>query len=113
MRRMILLMAAWSVFAFAKEAVASEPDGSLVAIYGNESVPVGERRFAESLAHHVVRWYQEAGGITCVLTDDTTLKTALVNKQIALLVYLATPTTQQLQELRKFVGGGGGGLVFF
>ena len=73
----------------------------VAVVYGNESLAVGERRFAQSLARHVERWYHEAG-VEAALTDDADLKTALTGKRIAVLVYVSQPTGGG-------AGGGGGG----
>ena len=98
-------MAAWMAVAGVLPAGggAVEYNPPVAVIYGNESVAAGERAFAQSLVKHIVRWYKETAGMVCPLTDDTNLKAALANKKIAVLVYLAMPTAQQMQELKKFV----------
>lgn len=97
-RRSTILLSALAA-AFAQAA-------PIAVIQGNESVAAGERRFAQSLARHVERWYREAGvGVT--LSDDTDLAKALVGKQVAVLVYLASPTAAQLAQLTAFTARGG------
>ena len=78
----------------------------VAVIQGNESVPAGERRFAASLAKHVERWYREAG-VESVLADDANLAKTLAGKRVAVLVYLAQPTTAQMDTLAAFTKGGG------
>jgi uncharacterized lipoprotein YddW (UPF0748 family) len=78
----------------------------VAVVQGNESLGVGERRFAQSLARHVERWYREAGA-DAALTDDTDLQTALAGKRVAVLVYMAQPTAAQMSALSAFVERGG------
>lgn len=78
----------------------------VAVVQGRESLAVGERRFAQALARHVERWYREAG-VESVLTDDADLKTALAGKKVAVLVYVALPTAEQVGALSAFVGRGG------
>ena len=78
----------------------------VVVIQGSESVAVGERRFAQSLARHVERWYHEAG-VEVALTDDLDLPKALADKKVAVLVYLAQPAASQVNALAAFVERGG------
>lgn len=78
----------------------------VAVVQGNESLAVGERRFAQSLARHVERWYREAG-VEAALTDDADLKGALAGKKVAVLVYVSQPDAEQLDALTSFVGRGG------
>ena len=78
----------------------------VAVIQGSVSVAEGERRFAQSLARHVERWYKESG-VDTVLAEDSGLKAALEGKRVAVLVYMAAPTAAQMQVLREFSGRGG------
>ena len=78
----------------------------VAVVQGQSSLAVGERRFAQSLARHVERWYREAG-VESVLTDDADLKTSLAGKKVAVLVYVSMPTAEQMVALTAFVGRGG------
>lgn len=92
---------------FAAGALSFGAWASTVAvIHGEEAVPAGERRFAQSLARHVERWYREAG-IDVALTDDSDLTKALAGKKVAVLVYLSQPTASQMAALAAFTGRGG------
>ena len=95
----------WLIFgaALSAWAVSAAP---VAVVYGNESLAVGERRFAQSLARHVERWYRESG-VEVSLTDDADLKTALAGKTVAVLVYVSQPTAGQIGALSAFVSGGG------
>lgn len=87
--------------------VALAVRGAPVAvIQGNGSLAVGERRFAQSLARHVERWYREAG-VEATLTDDANLTASLAGKQVAVLVYVAQPGSEQMGALAAFVRRGG------
>lgn len=89
-------------------AVAAWVAGAVpvAVVQGNESLAVGERRFAQSLARHVERWYREAG-VDAALSDDADLKGALAGKRVAVLVYVAQPNAEQMGALTAFVGRGG------
>ncbi len=78
----------------------------VAVIQGHGSLAAGERRFAGSLARHVVRWYQEAG-VEAVLSDDMNLNRTLSGKKVAVLVYTAQPDAGQLAVLRGFLSRGG------
>jgi uncharacterized lipoprotein YddW (UPF0748 family) len=91
------------VFVLAALAVRAAP---VAVIQGSEAVAAGERRFAQSLARHVERWYHEAG-VEATLTDDADLNKALAGKKVAVLVYLALPTAAQMNALTAFVERGG------
>ena len=93
MRKVIFCAVVWRALA----SVAH-----VAVVQGNESVAEGERRFAQSLANHVVRWYTDAG-VDCEQTDDTGMKTALAHARVAVLVYVAQPSASQMQELKAFV----------
>ena len=82
------------------------PAAPVAVIQGSEAVAAGERRFAQALARHVERWYHEAG-VEATLTDDADLPKALAGKKVAVLVYLAQPTAEQMAALTAFVGRGG------
>lgn len=99
MKRFLISMAA-AIGALVAQAAP------VVVVQGNESLAVGERRFAQSLAHHVERWYREAG-VEVVLTDDSDLSVALVGKRVAVLVYVSQPTATQMSALTAFVESGG------
>jgi len=75
-------------------------------IQGSEAVAAGERRFAQSLARHVERWYHEAG-VEAALTDDADLTKSLAGKKVAVLVYVASPTAPQMAALTAFTACGG------
>ncbi len=79
---------------------------SVAVIQGSEAVAAGERRFAQSLARHVERWYREAG-VEATLTDDADLTKTLAGKKVAVLVYLSMPTASQMSALTAFTGRGG------
>lgn len=81
-------------------------------IQGNTSLPQGERRFAASLARHIERWYR-AAGVQTILAEDTNLRPALNQAQIAALVYLSQPSAQQLSEISSFIRRGGKVIVFY
>jgi uncharacterized lipoprotein YddW (UPF0748 family) len=78
----------------------------VAVVQGDVSLAAGERRFAQSLARHVERWYREAG-VEAVLTNDADLKTALAGKRVAVLVYVSQPTAEQMGALAAFVSRGG------
>lgn len=78
----------------------------VAVVQGDGSLAAGERRFAQSLARHVERWYREAG-VEAVLTNDADLKASLAGKRVAVLVYLSQPTAEQMAALTAFVGRGG------
>ena len=86
--------------------LAQAAPAPVAVIQGCEAVAAGERRFALALARHVERWYSEAG-VHAVLTDDADLTKALAGKKVAVLVYLAQPTSAQLSALTAFTGRGG------
>ena len=94
-----------SVFVVALSAFVAQA-APVAVVQGQGSLAVGERRFAQSLAKHVERWYREAG-VESVLTDDADLKTALAGKKVAVLVYVSQPTAEQMGALTAFVGRGG------
>ena len=79
---------------------------SVAVIQGSEAVAASERRFAQSLARHVERWYREAG-VEATLTDDADLTKTLAGKKVAVLVYLSMPTASQMSALTAFTGRGG------
>ncbi len=91
----LVLAAAWAARA-----------APVAVIQGNESLAVGERRFAQSLARHVERWYREAG-VDVALSDDSALASALADKRVAVLVYVAQPHERQMAALTAFVRRGG------
>jgi len=94
---MVLVLGAWA---------GSLRAAPVAVVHGRESVAAGERRFAQALARHVERWYQEAG-VEAVLTDDADLSRALSGKKVAVLVYLDQPTAAQMAALTAFTGRGG------
>jgi len=94
------------------EALTVAAPPPVAIIQGHDSVAAGERRFTESLAKHVERWYK-AAGVDCVLSGDTDLKAALAGKRVAALVHTAQPNARQMQELKAFVGRGGKLIVFY
>ena len=98
MKRWLMILIGWAALTARSAPVA--------VVYGNESLAVGERRFAQSLSRHVERWYREAG-VDAVLSDDADLRGALTGKKVAVLVYLSQPTPAQMDALTAFVGGGG------
>ena len=85
---------------------------SIAIIHGYDSVPIGERGFAKTLAAHVERWYNGFGA-ACEMSDDRNLNQSLKNKRLALLVYLSQPTSSQLTALRSFIKRGGKLIVFY
>ncbi len=78
----------------------------VVVVPGQSSVQESERRYAASLAAHVERWYKQAG-VPVDRGDDTNLSSALRNRKVAVLVYMASPSASQLAELTAFVKRGG------
>lgn len=92
----------WLFFLFA----ASLRAVPVAVIHGAASVSPSERRFAQSLARHVERWYHKAG-VDTVIADDTELGTTLSGKKVAVLVYLSQPGNAQLAALTAFVRRGG------
>jgi len=97
----------WCLMAMALAAsVFVGQAASVAVVQGQSALAVGERRFAQSLAKHVERWYREAG-VESVLTDDADLKTSLAGKKVAVLVYVSQPTAEQMGALTAFVGRGG------
>ena len=99
MKRGVAFLLGWMALAAAQAA-------PVAVVYGNESLAVGERRFAQSLSHHVERWYREAGVDTSV-TDDSDLSVALSGKRVAVLVYMSQPSSAQVGALASFVARGG------
>lgn len=76
-------MKRWLAAIFGMAAlVACAAPVPVAVVQGHESLAVGERRFAQSLARHVERWYREAG-VEAVLTDDADLRAALSGKKVA------------------------------
>ncbi len=69
-------MKKWLVSVAAAVAAWAAGAVPVAVVQGNESLAVGERRFAQSLARHVERWYREAG-VEAALSDDADLKAAL------------------------------------
>ncbi|MDD4102139.1 MAG: family 10 glycosylhydrolase [Kiritimatiellae bacterium] len=105
MRRAFLVLVLLSVSAHLMAA-------PVAVIQGHKSVAIGERRFAQSLALHVERWYRESG-VEASLSDDTDLSRALAGKRVAALVYVAQPDRAQMDALTEFVGRGGKLVVFY
>jgi uncharacterized lipoprotein YddW (UPF0748 family) len=75
-------------------------------VYGEESVAPSERAFAQSLAHHAVRWYRDAGVTVCA-GADTNLDLLLSPVRVAVLIHVAGPSAQRMATLRRFVQRGG------
>ena len=109
MRKHFKAAAAWVAFWVVTGFAQTAP---VAVIQGHDSVAAGERRFAESLANHVTRWYKDAG-VAATQSNDTNLKPALATANVAVLIYLAMPTARQMQELRAFTGRGGKLIVFY
>lgn len=84
----------------------------VAVIHGHNAVAAGERRFAQTLARHVERWYRESG-VEVSFSDDTDLPGALAGKRVAAFVYAANPDRAQMKALAGFVGRGGKLLVFY
>lgn len=103
----VAMVAGW-VATFASVPARAEPEATSVAvIHGDQSLPNdGERRFAAALARHALRWLNDAG-VEGEVFSDARLSQGLADRRVALLVYCARPTSEQIRLLRGFLGRGG------
>ncbi len=91
---------------------ASVPRRQIVVVRPMASCAPGDRKYAEALSKHAVRWLRE-GGVAVDLADDRAMEQVLAGRRLAYLVMFQNPSAAQLGAVKRFLARGGRLCAFY